>query len=236
MKWNMRIFVGFVSICFLFLQVGCQQAVKTGGNGGAEIVFEDAVYDFGKVGPSTKHSCEFKFTNTGDEVLEISKVSKTCGCRPERLDKTEFAPGESGSLKVRYRAAGKQGAKVQKRLYIYSNDMANPKTMVAVQAYIVSGISFEPKKMDLSLEKANGGCANITLAALDGQAFSIESIYSTGNCITADFDPAVKAVEFVLEPKVDGQRLRKVSDGAIEIKLAGTNCKKVIIFFNTTDT
>ena len=68
------------------------------------------------------------------------------------------------------------------------------------------------------------------------QPFSIESIYSTGNCITADFDPAVKAAEFVLKPKVDGQRLRKVSDGAIEIKLAGTNCKKVIIFFNTTGT
>ena len=54
-------------------------------------------------------------------------------------------------------------------------------------------ISFEPERIVLSLEKANANCPNITLAALDGQAFSIESIYSTGECITADFDPAEKA-------------------------------------------
>ena len=233
MKRNMRILVGFVSVCFLFLQAGCQQSAKVSKSEGAAISFKKTTYDFGEVAPGTRHSCEFKFANTGDKPLKITRVTKTCGYMGSP-DKAEYKPGEGGSLKVKYRAAGKGDVKVEKQLYVFSNDKTNPKAMVTIKAHIVPTITFEPERMDLSLEKANGGCGKITLKS--GKPFSIEQFNSTADCITADFDASVKARKFVFKPKVDMQKLRKTMDGTIEIRLAHPEYKSVIIFFNTAGT
>jgi hypothetical protein len=46
---------------------------------GPKIEFESMVYDFGKVGPGQKLNGQFKFTNTSDAPLKITKVEKCCG-------------------------------------------------------------------------------------------------------------------------------------------------------------
>jgi len=233
MKRSIWILMGFAGVCFLFLQGGCQQSARMGKAEGAAISFKKTTYDFGEVATGTRHSCEFKFANTGNEPLKIDKVSRTCSYMAS-LDKTEYAPGESGSLKVKYRAAGKGDMKIKKHLYVFTNDQTNPKAMVTVKAHIVPTISFEPEKMDLSLKDENGGCPKITLRS--PQPFSIEQFNSTAGCITADFDPSVKARKFVFKPKVDMQKLQKTLDGTIEIRLTHPDYKKVIIFFDTTGT
>jgi len=231
MKRNMWFFIGFVGVCFLFLNTGCQQSATVGKVDGAEISFKKTIYDFGEVAAGTRHSCEFKFANTGNAPLKITEVTKTCGYSA-RPDKAEYAPGEGGSLKVKYRAAGKGDMKISKQLYVFSNDKTNPQAMVTVKAHIVPTITFEPERMDLSLKEENGGCGKITLRS--PEPFSIEQFNSTAGCITADFDPTVKARKFVFKPKVDMQKLQKTLDGTIEIRLTHPDYKSVIIFFNTT--
>ena len=44
------------------------------------ISFEKTVCDLGDVGQGTKNTCEFKFTNTGQALLKIGKIKRTCGC------------------------------------------------------------------------------------------------------------------------------------------------------------
>jgi len=44
------------------------------------ISFEGTVCDLGDVGKGTKNTCEFKFTNTGQALLTIGKIKRTCGC------------------------------------------------------------------------------------------------------------------------------------------------------------
>jgi len=233
MKRKIWVLIGFVGVCFLFLQGGCQQSVKTGKSDGAAITFKKTTYDFGEVTAGTRHSCEFKFANTGDEMLKIGKVTRTCSYMAS-LDKAEYAPGEAGSLKVKYRAAGKRDMKIKKQLYVFTNDETNPKAMVTIKAHIVPTISFKPEKMDLSLKDENAGCPKITLRS--PQPFSIEQFNSTADCITADFNPSVKARKFVFKPKVDMQKLQKTLDGTIEIRLTHPDYKKVIIFFDTAGT
>ena len=87
-------------------------------------------------------------SNTGDAPLKITKVTKTCGYMA-RPDKTEYKPGEGGSLKVQYRAAGKGGMKVKKQLYVFTNNKTNPQAMVTVKAHVAATITFEPERMDL---------------------------------------------------------------------------------------
>jgi len=230
MKLNAWVFVSF---CLLLLQAGCQQSAKVGKSEGAAISFKKTTCDFGEVAAGTRHSCEFKFTNTGNEPLKITEVTKTCQYSAHP-DKAEYKPGEGGSLTVKYRAAGKGDVKVEKQLYVFSNDKTNPKATVTIKVHIVPSITFEPERMDLSLEKENGGGGKITLKS--GKPFSIEQFNSTADCITADFDSSVKARKFVFKPKVDMQKLRKTLDGTIEIRLTHPDYKSVIIFFATAGT
>ena len=108
--------------CVFFLIAGCQQQAKKAEEpteaaesktAGPKIEFESMVYDFGKVGPAQILNGEFKLTNTGDAPLKITNVEKCCGAVTQ-LDKTEFEPGESGVLHVRY-TSSRTAYKMMKR-------------------------------------------------------------------------------------------------------------------------
>ena len=192
--------------------------------GGPAITFEKVIHDFGNIGPGSENVCEFKFSNTGDMLLRITKVSKTCGCTPYTLAKKNYRPGESGTLKVRYNASSHPGP-IRKTLKVYSDDKANSEVELVIKANIVQRISYMPKSIDFVLNKENAGCPEITVNSLDGKQFSIKgfevkwhSVLAKGG-ITADYDPSVESTRFVLQPKVDIEELKKGMRGYIEITL-----------------
>ena len=198
---------------------------------GPQIMFEETIYDFGDIGPGTKNLCEFKFTNTGDGLLKITKVTKTCGCTPYTLQRTEYAPGESGTLKVRYNAGRRPGS-TKKKLFVHSNDKASPKVELTIKSRIAQKVEYEPKRLNLSLKQENAGVPEITLRSLDNKPFSIKQFKSTANCITADVNSSVKSTEFVLKARVDAEKLKKHLKGRIDIKLTHPECDMVTIPFN----
>jgi len=167
-------------------------------------------------------------------LLKITKVTKTCGCTPFTLAKKEYAPGETGTLKVRYKASSRPSS-ISKTLYVYSNDKKNPKVKLAIKAMIVNKVEHKPKRLDVMLNKENAGCPEITLRSLDKKAFAIKGFklntrFKAGeNCITADYNSSVKSQKFVLHPKVDIEKLRKAQNGHIEIILTHPECKKSTI-------
>ncbi len=196
-----------------------------------KITVEEAVHDFGDIGPGTKNVCEFKFTNTGDGLLKIERIKSTCGCTVPKLTKKEYAPGESGTVKVTYKV-GKRSGPTAKHLYIHSNDKERPKVGLTIKARIVKKVFSKPEKLNLSLKEENAGCPEITLSSLDNKPFSIKRFKSTPNCITADYDSSVEATKFVLQPKVDMVELRKSLKGQIDISLTHPECDTVTIGFN----
>jgi len=213
-------------------QQAFQQAPQRMVTAAPGIVFEKVTHNFGDVGPGTNHLCEFRFTNTGNSVLKIGDVTKTCGCTPFSLDKTEYAPGESGTLRVRYYAEPPYG-NTNKQLFVHSNDRRNPKIALNIEARIAAKVDFEPKSMRLSLKHQNGGCPQITLSSLDNQPFSIRSFKSTANFITAAYNPSAMATSFVLQPMVDMAKLEQNLNRRIEIELTHPECKTVAIGVNT---
>jgi hypothetical protein len=197
-----------------------------------KIEFEKVVHDFGNVGPGTNNLCEFRFTNAGNSTLKIGEITKTCGCTPFSLAKKEYAPGESGTLKVNYFSEQLRG-KTTKHLVIYSNDKARPEVTLAIKADIKIQVNHEPKTLNLLLKQENANCPQLTLTSMDNQPFSIKSFKSTANCITADYNPSEKATKFVLQPKVNMEMLEKTLNGRIEIGLSHPECKTVSVGINT---
>jgi len=197
-----------------------------------KITFEKVVHNFGEIGPGTKNPCEFKFTNTGDALLKIKRVQATCGCTAAELTKRKYAPGESGSLKVTYKA-GRQGGKTSKRVYVFSNDTAKPKVALTIKGMIGMKVLHKPERLKLSLKAENGGCPAITLTSIDNQPFAVRSFRSPRNCITAAFDSSKRATKVVLKPRVDVEKLKKNLNGRITIGLTHPKCNMVTVPFNT---
>ena len=196
-----------------------------------EITFEKTVHDFGEVAAGQKYSGQFKFTNTGDDLLKITEVKRCCGA-VTKLSKEELEPGESGVLNVEYKSGLRAGL-INRRLYVSSNDKKNPKVTLTIKAKIVPKVEYEPKRIRLVLNKEEAGCPNITLTSLDKKLFSIKTFQSTGGSITADLDASAKATEFVLEPKVDLEKLKSRSAGYISIGLTHPELNRVTIYFST---
>ena len=86
----------------------------------ASFLFDTTVFDFGTILQGEQVSSEFKFTNTGDADLIISKIETSCGCTVPEYDKDPVKPGERGSVRVRFDSNGKSGTQY-KTIRIFSN-------------------------------------------------------------------------------------------------------------------
>jgi hypothetical protein len=261
MKRNYLILTFLIVVFICLLQFGCKkQAVAaegpkptipepnletdsveaesaTASAKGPEITFDKQVCHIGRIKPGSTSICEFKFTNTGDSLLTITEVTKTCGCTPYELAKMEYAPGESGILKVEYHA-GRQSASIHKSLFVSSNDKTKPRIELVIIGDIVENFEYEPKKLELVLNKENAGCPAITIRSTERKLFSIKQFKATGRSkstedfITADFNSTVKATEFVLQPKVDVEKLRNEHGGSIEIVVSRPERDRITIPFD----
>ena len=196
------------------------------------IKVEKLVHDFGKVGPNKKYNCEFEFKNAGDDTLRITRIQSTCGCTVTQLKKKVYAPGESGTVKVTFRTPTRQGS-TTKNLYILSNDKKNTKFELALKAIVELKVEATPKSLNLSLKAENAGIKPITIKSKDGRPFAIKSFTSTANVITAGFDTALEATEFVLEPKVDIEKLTKNLKGNIRVNVTHPQASMINIAYST---
>jgi len=232
--------------CAFVLWIGCEKqiaaeepaetvktAVVSDANEPApEIKFEKTIHDFGKVTPKTPQSCEFKFTNAGNGLLKISRVQSCCGVTAMLSNnKQEYAPGESGTVKVAFRSYNRP-ITMSKDLFVYSNDKKTPRVKLTIKATIAQKVVFEPNELKLSLKEKNAGCPKITLHSVDNQPFAIKAFKSVSPCITADVNSSAKATKFVLEPSVDIEKLRKNPNGYVEINVTHPLCDKVLIPFS----
>lgn len=240
MKNKCKILLIIIIALLFFVQSGCQEQTKALSEvqdeiqittTRAEITFEKTIHDFGKVSSTRKYKGEFKFKNTGSEILKIIKIKKCCGTIVT-LDKEELTPGESGILKVEYITGRKEGL-INRQITVFSNDKTKPKVELTIKAEVVIKIDYQPQRINLLLNKENSGCPEITIRSVDKQPFSITSFQSTGNVITADIDSSVEADKFVLWPKVDPDKHQKHPSGLISINLTHSELNRITIRFST---
>ena len=73
----------------------------------AVMSFESKEHDFGQIAYGAPQEKIFEFTNTGDAPLIITDAKSSCGCTvPDYPKNQPIAPGESGSLVVKFNGTG----------------------------------------------------------------------------------------------------------------------------------
>lgn len=91
----------------------------------ASFAFETDEHNFGTISQGESVTYEFKFSNTGNEPLIISKAEGSCGCTVPVYPKEPIMKGQSSVIKVTFNSAGKMGVQ-DKTVTLTSNAKQNP--------------------------------------------------------------------------------------------------------------
>lgn len=110
---------------------------------GPKLTVERIDHDFGKILDEANVHTTFKFTNSGDAPLVITQVKGSCSCTVGSLEKTEYAPGESGELTVTFDPRNRRGVQ-QRTVTVLSNDPVNPSFNINVTANVRPAIDIDP--------------------------------------------------------------------------------------------
>ena len=86
----------------IFLLIFACISTSAQNNKTAKIEFETNVIDYGTIEKGANGVRVFKFKNTGNAPLVISKVTTSCGCTVPKKPEAPILPGESGEIEVEY--------------------------------------------------------------------------------------------------------------------------------------
>lgn len=86
---------------------------------GAVVKFDKLVHDYGTIYQNDDGTCEFRFSNTGDEPLVLTSVRSSCGCTVPKWPKDPILPGQSANIGVSYDT--KRLGNISKQITVVSN-------------------------------------------------------------------------------------------------------------------
>lgn len=85
------------------------------------ITFEKESHNFGNIEEGEVVEYSFKFTNTGNKDLLITRAEASCGCTVPEWPKEPVKPGESAYMKVKFDSRGRPEGYTEKEIYIQAN-------------------------------------------------------------------------------------------------------------------
>jgi hypothetical protein len=100
-----------------------------------EILFDNLVYDFGKVIQGEILSYTFHFKNVGKSNLLISGIEASCGCTTSSPPKAPVRPGEKGELSLTFDSKYKTGEVISHLLVTANTYPAN--NLLTVKANVI---------------------------------------------------------------------------------------------------
>ena len=140
MNLKIKFLILFVFISFGVAIYGYFNAVsKSSSENGPKIEISPKIHDFKDLNFGEVVSYDFIVKNSGDEILEIRRVSTSCLCTVAEILKKEINPGEEVILSISYDtgAMGAHGRGKQERIiYIRSNDPFNPQIEAMIYANV----------------------------------------------------------------------------------------------------
>ena len=134
----------------MFLMVGAAKAQDSKAAIGPEIKFDKVEHDYGNVPYHGDGTCEFRFTNTGNEPLLIQKPKSSCGCTIPSWPNEPILPGESDVIKVTYKT--NRVGNINKTVTVTSNAIKNSTVVLRIKGRVLEQASeaLPEKKSDFN--------------------------------------------------------------------------------------
>ncbi len=89
----------------------------------------------------------FTFKNGGDKAVIVTGLESSCSCLEATLDKAEYAPGEKGTGRAKFKVSSFVG-RHEKTLHIYTNDPSAPDQVLTAVIDVPEVVAIEPKVLE----------------------------------------------------------------------------------------
>ncbi|MEA5113191.1 MAG: DUF1573 domain-containing protein [Geobacteraceae bacterium] len=119
---------------------------------GPNLLFDQPVYDFGKVAQGKSIEHVFTFRNTGDAPANIGKVDSSCGCTVANVSSRMLQPGARGEIKATFNSSD-FGGPVTKEVYVHSNDPRRGIITLTMKGIVIEDMVVTPGQVDLGAVK-----------------------------------------------------------------------------------
>jgi len=119
---------------------------------GPNLVFDQPLFDFGKVAQGKTIDHVFTFRNTGDAPATISKVNSSCGCTVAQVSSRVLKPGARGEIRASFDSTD-FGGPVAKEVYVYSNDPRKAVITLTMKGFVMEDMVVSPGQVDLGAVK-----------------------------------------------------------------------------------
>lgn len=198
--------------------------------------FDSVAHDFGRIMDTKDVDHVFHFTNTGPSTVILNEPKGSCGCTVAKMNKFEYAPGESGEVKVTFKPAGKAGPKNTQTVTVSYHDTgapgeAQPSNTLTINAEVRTAVSVEPKGSVSFGEVVQGQPAK-QIVTVTGISPEFDVTYAS-IARSRVFDVKLLGVETV---EVNGEKMRQAK-AELTLKDATKRGRmQSIVTFRTNDT
>jgi Protein of unknown function (DUF1573) len=83
---------------------------------------DSTTHDYGTIAEGRKLEVTYRFVNSGDKPLIISRVQPSCGCTVAEQPEEPILPGKEGVIKATFNSEGRIGIN-HKKLYVMANTL-----------------------------------------------------------------------------------------------------------------
>ena len=152
------------------------------------ITTEVLEYNFGDVVQGDKISYTFRFKNNGDELLEITSVSSSCGCTAALLSSKRIAPGDMGEIKATFDSSRFRGA-VSKTISMKTNSPDHSQVQFKLKGIVKELLSISTNR--ISWNWATSGLtaqSTVVIKNQSQQKIVLQEATSTSPQVTAVLD------------------------------------------------
>ncbi len=106
----------------------------------AGILKFDAVHiDAGEINETDAPTTySYRFVNVGDRTVRINRIVTTCSCMTAAVVDKDIAPGEEGSVTLRYNPKGHPGG-FERRVFVYTDDNRQPSAVLRLKVNVRAG-------------------------------------------------------------------------------------------------
>jgi hypothetical protein len=145
-----------------------------------------ASFELGEILQGDTKTFTIALENHGTAPLELW-VRPECGCMTLQAP-TEIAPNSKGSIPVSFDPTEFRG-KIEKKIFIVSNDPQNPLTAVSMNVFVRPTYQFIMPNGPVIVAGDKGGKAEVFLTFNNSDPFGIRKIVFSGVPGAVDFDP-----------------------------------------------
>lgn len=168
------------------------------------LAFDQYLVNLREIEPQPYALAHFRFTNRGTRPAVVRELKPSCGCLKPRLDKREYAPGESGAFFLRVQTANEQPGPKEYFLDLRYDDPEPREVRLTFQVVLPQErVAVRPKALVFYQFGDQPTRQELTVADCRSRTLSVTAVESSSPLVAgfiseADVDP-------------DGTRIQRIS-------------------------